>query len=411
MRAGAWRFVGLVLIGVCSRSFAQDVPKDSLSTVGKAGAGLEAFDGIMARVLEKHSVPGATLAIAKDGKLVLAKGYGLADISDNAPMRPETTFVLASVSKSITAATVLKLVEQGKLTLDEPAFARLAELMPPGGRGMDPRLRKITVRMLLNHSGGWDRKISGDPSGFGRRVARALRVRGAVTADDLIRFMMREPLDFDPGTRAAYSNFGYVVLGAIIERVTGERFGEAVHRITLRPMGIGRVRIDPPGREYLAGEAHRYSPETDHPLPGGHPVMTAAAGGWEASAVEMARFLTAMDGSRGEAFLSEAMMKQMLAAPPAPQKPRRNGSYFGLGWDTVRPGAKGFEYGKNGGLPGICTYIEHMPGGVDWVVLFNSRQAKESGETPLLGDTQKAVRRAIEEVKQWPSVDLFSEYR
>src|SRR5262249_15312197 len=148
---------------------------------------------------------------------------------------------LASVSKAITAVTVLKLVERGRLTLDDRVLSILDGLRPPEREQIDPRWRLITVRQCLNHSGGWDRQESGDPNGFGMRVARRLNVEPPVTARQLSRYMLGQPLDFDPGTRAVYSNFGFVLLGEIIERVTGMEYGEAVRQITLEPMHIGQI--------------------------------------------------------------------------------------------------------------------------------------------------------------------------
>src|SRR5262249_53813341 len=155
--------------------------------------------GIMFGLLDRFGVPGAALAIVKDGRLVLAKGYGLANVQEDRSVQPDSLFCLASVSKAITAATILKLIDEKRLGIDEPAFARLSYLMPPRGPA-DPRVSKITVRMLLNPSGGWDRRASGDPSGFSRRIQRAFRIRRPVTADELIRYMLRRTLDFAPGT-------------------------------------------------------------------------------------------------------------------------------------------------------------------------------------------------------------------
>jgi N-acyl-D-amino-acid deacylase len=400
--------------GAISVAPAQDRPgrddfslADEAPTTGRAGPGLEHFDGLMHRTMDRFGVPGAALAIARDGRLVLAKGYGWADVEAREPVLPRSLFALASVSKSITAVTVLKLVEEGKLGLDDRAFELLGHLRPPAGERADPRLRDITVRMLLNHSGGWDRGKSGDPSGWSRRVARKLHVRAPISAVQLTRFMLGQPLDFDPGTEEHYSNFGYVVLGLVIERVTGQSYEEYVQEHTLRPMGIRRMRLDGLPPRYERGEVRRYSPGADHLFPGGHHPMTDAAGGWLASAPDMARFLTALDGGRGKPFLSENMTRAMLAPPPPPLRPRANGSYFGLGWDRVRRTEDRFGYAKNGGLHGVSTWIEHLPGGVDWVLLVNTSVAHR--EVPMMATFEKEVRRAIAEVKEWPEIDLFTQ--
>ena len=133
--------------------------------------------------------------------------------------------------------------------------------------------------------------------------------------------------------------------------------------------------------------------------------MTDAAGGWLGSAPDLVRFLTALDGSRGKPFLSEKMTRTMLAPPPPPLKPRENGSYFGLGWDRVRKTEEGFGYAKNGGLHGVSTWIEHLPGGVDWALLVNTSVAHR--EVPMMATFETEIPRAIAEVKEWPEIDLF----
>jgi len=263
--------------------------------------------------------------------------------------------------------------------------------------------------MLLNHSGGWDRTVSGNPTGFSRRVERALGVRPPVEAPALIRFMLGEPLDFDPGTRQVYSNFGYVLLGRIIEEVTGMSYAEHVQRATLHPMGIRSMRINPV-RGYLPDEARRYNPGEAEPLMPVRPPMANAAGGWLASCVDMARFMTAVDGSRRRPFLSDAMMSEMLAEPRPPLRPRENGTFFGLGWDVVRPTDHGTLYGKDGGLPGVASWIEHLPEGVDFVVLFNAHSAPHHEGPDVVQLARAQITRAIRDVEEWPDGDLFDAF-
>jgi N-acyl-D-amino-acid deacylase len=377
---------------------------------GRAGAGLEPFDAMMFDTLKRYEVPGGALALAKDGRLVLARGYGLADVEKREPVRPDMLFGVASVSKSITAVTVLKLVEEAKLTLDEPVLKALGPLDPPPGKTEDPRWHKITVRMLLNHSGGWNSDKSGDPNGLSDRVAKELNVPLPVNRRQLIRYMLGRPLDFDPGTESHYSNFGFTVLGAVIEHITGEPYGEYVRRQTLVPMGISHARLPGTEREYRPDQAHRYAVKSK-PLPPRHSAIGDPAGGWEFSAVELVEFLCAVDGSRGTCFLSDEMMHQMIAPPKPPLKIRPNGSYFGLGWDTVRPGPHGQSYSKNGGLPGIRSFFGHTADGVDWAVLFNGAETKREGEPSLDSYAARHIQRLIGETKSWPLNDFFGTFK
>jgi len=386
------------------------------SITGRAGPGLESIDHAVVEVMGKQRIPGASLSIARNGKLVFARGYGFADVQTKASVRPESLFGLASVSKAITAVTTLALVDQKRVALDDHVFKILNHLQPPRGERVDPRLHAITLRMCLNHSGGWDRKRSGDPNSFEPRVVRALGVRQPVSDQELARFMMGRPLDFNPGTEAHYSNFGFVLLGLIIEHIAGVPYVEAVEKITLRPLGLGRIRMTPAHPGYLPGEVHRYALEPRRSLEGGNFPMMRAAGGWAAPTVEMTRLLTEISGRRGSGFLSAKMLGEMTAAPPPPlvANPKGTGD-FGLGWDTVIPSVDGPTYQKGGALSGIHTLIEHRPNGLDWALFVNAsvvgnKQGQDNAEPPMWADIQHKVRMSMDAIKAWPDVDYFKEF-
>jgi CubicO group peptidase (beta-lactamase class C family) len=122
----------------------------------------DSFAKIIGPLMTKWGVPGGAVALVKDGKLVMAEGYGLADKDGNIPAAADALFRIASLSKPVTAVAALKLVEAGLLSLDAKAFAILSDLQPPQGATVDPRLADITVRDLLQHSGGWDSTVSFD---------------------------------------------------------------------------------------------------------------------------------------------------------------------------------------------------------------------------------------------------------
>ncbi len=234
----------VTVIGVANIQVQGQTAPGELPVSGEIGPGLEGLDSAVLRVMREHHIPGASLAVARDGALVLARGYGWADRAAREPVRPQTLFALASVSKSITAATILKLADTGRLDLDARAFDFLKGLDPLPGEKPDPRLASITVRQLLIHAGGWDRRKSGDPNGFSERVAAKLGVALPVGPRQLTQYMLGRPLDFDPGTESQYSNFGYILLGLIIEKVTGRTYEESVQTITLNPMKLDRVVLN-----------------------------------------------------------------------------------------------------------------------------------------------------------------------
>src|SRR5262249_18743651 len=199
-----------------------------------------------------------------------------------------------------------------------------------------------------NRSGGWDRGLRGDPVNGEPQICRALRVRPPLSAPQFIAFAMTLPLDFQPGADTKYSNVGYIMLGEIVARVAKQSYQRFVQDNVLKPMGITRVELHRTDGVYLAGEALRYLPGTLIPLPALRMPMVDATGGWSGSVVDMLRFLTNLDGSRGKPVLTEKSRELMLASPPKPLRPRENGTYTGLGWDSVFAEGKSHGYFKDG---------------------------------------------------------------
>src|SRR5208337_3395350 len=130
------------------------------------------------------------------------------------------------------------------------------------------------------------------------------------------------------------------------------------------------------------------------------------AGSWLASVVDLARFLTAVSGTRGKPFLSSAARQQMVAAVPPPLVRRRNGSHVGLGWDSVSEEPRGIQYHKTGSTAGARAYIEHRADGLDWVLLLNS-SGQVQDQPPAAAEIVDQVRQAIDVTRDWPDRNLF----
>ncbi len=408
-------------LGMLGKQVAQDAPtRDESPVSGALLAGLEALDSVVIPLMEAHGIPGAQVAIAAGGQLKVARGYGLADVQAQTPMRPETHMVLASVSKVMTAQTILKLVDQGRVQLSDRVFSWFRQLPLAPGMREDPRINEITIQMCLQHTGGWDRKKSGDPSGWSMRIKRALRIDHPPTPLEMIRYMKGVRLDFNPGSEQAYSNFGFVLLGAVIAAVGGQEYGPFVQQHTLQPMGIQGMRRAGVPPDYLPGEARRYMLPAEHQVPGGNSPMVFAAGGWEANCVDMARLLTAIDGSRtGSPWLSPATLRAMVTPAPGIHSAAPD-HWFGLGWDTVEREStsttapflidgKHYTFAKDGSLSGIQTWIEHLADGVNFVLLFNSSAGHDIQAG--LGIIRPKVVEFIRGVTQWPQGDLFQQFR
>lgn len=415
---GALVTAGAVACGDGANASGTPVEPTPFPITGAPVAGLASFDRIVPDLMRKWGIPGGSLAVVKDGRLVLARGYGYADIETREMVAPDALFRIASVSKPITAVAALQLAEQGRLSLDAKAFALLPELTPPPSASTpDARLQDVTVRQLLTHLGGWDRDQSFDPMFRSTEIAQALGAPAPADVETVIRYMLGRPLDFAPGERYAYSNFGFAVLGRVIERVSGQPYEAYVADQVLRPMGITRMRL---GRSLLrdraAGEVRYYdgSASTTSVFPGGgqvpwpyggfHLEAMDAHGGWIASVVDLARFITAVDGfATRPDLLRPASIDLMTARPPVVW----DGSayHYGAGW-LVRP--QQGNWWHNGSLPGTSSLIVRTGTGLAWAVLFNAR-SMVPGST-FEQEVDPAIWQAVAEVTSWPSHDLFNQY-
>ena len=241
---------------------------------GQEVPGLAGFDRRMAAIMKKWHLPGGQLAIANGKRLVLNRGYGYGDVEQEQLVRPDSLFRIGSVSKTITTIVILTLVDAGHLSLEAKAFRILDHLKPPKGATVDAGFSEITVQDLLQHAGGFDTSKSYVPFvlPWSRMAAGALGVQDPPECETIIRYRMSVPLDFDPGTRTAYSNFGYCVLARIIESTvaakTGKRlsYEDYVRSAVLEPAGISDMRL---GRTRLSERAPgevRYYPEPGRPL-------------------------------------------------------------------------------------------------------------------------------------------------
>jgi N-acyl-D-amino-acid deacylase len=371
---------------------------------GQEPSSLRSFDEAMEAQLRDYGIPGAALAVAKDGRLVHAKGYGLADVDAKTPVEAASLFRIASISKPITAVAILKLAQDGRLDLNAKAFT----LLDMDLEKADPRLVDITVRQLLQHTGGWDREKSGDPMFRPFDIASEIGEPLPPGPIAIIRFMIRRPLDSDPGTKHAYSNFGYCVLGRIIEKITGEPYEVHVRKAVLGPMGITAMRLGKSLLEDRAPGEVRYYPVNGAqarpvfesvkskgvPWPYGGFCLEAmdAHGGWLASAPDLVRFATSIDKVLDTK--SRAIMVERPASLPATP------AYYACGW-MVRPVGQGrMNLWHNGSLPGTSTLLVIRNDGLVWAALFNDRSRGE-------GKIDPALHKAADLVTEWPSGDLF----
>jgi N-acyl-D-amino-acid deacylase len=388
---------------------------EAIPLTGDADPALAPFDDLMTSFLQEHDVPGAALAIGKDGKLIYARGFGYADVDGKEKVLPTSLFRIASISKPITAAAILLLVERGKLRLEDKAFDLLVLPTPPGRR-RDPRLRDVTVRHLLQHTGGWDRAKSFDPMFRPVLIAKELGATPPAGPDEVIRYMLGQPLDFEPGSRYAYSNFGYCVLGRIIETVDGRAYDAFVREEVLKPLGITQTRLGKtlqraPGEVTYRGGKNGpavVGPEIGKMVPAPYGVWYLEAmdshGGWISTAVDLVRFASAFDQPDKSPLLKRGTWEAMFARPDGRPGHDERGkplpAYYGLGW-SVRSKDAGFDAFHAGALDGTGTLLVRGAGGIDWAVLFNTRANSKGQSLTTLIDP--LLHQAAAKVKQWPT--------
>ena len=367
----------------------------------------------MTEFLRTNQVPGAALAVTHKGKLVYTRGFGFADHAKTKKVTPTSLFRIASISKPITSVAIFTLVDQGKIKLED----KLLDVLFPKQKHeyLDVRMKEITIRHLLQHRAGWDRQRSFDPMFALAKIAAEQQVAMPPSKLDIRNFMFKRSLDFDPGSETAYSNFGYMLLGVVIETVSGKTYEEYVQYAVLAPLGISSMtlgRSTPPNRplnevEYFDAARKSVAVVGENigssvPTPDGGFYIEAmdAHGGWIASAEDLARFASAVD-LKGKKILSTASTAAMVRRPQGPKAQSMSPVYYGCGW-SVRvvngEGAKNIWH--TGALPGTSTLLVSRHDDYTWAVLFNTRRNAKGQE--LSGRIDPLVHQAVNKVKKWP---------
>ena len=421
--AGWWtRSAAIVLTAVAAlvapavEAQTSSTPEPNIMQTGQFVPGLESYDRIVAPIMRDHDIPGAAVAVVRDGRLIYARGFGVADRESGAPVQPDSLFRIASLSKPITAVAVLKLVQDGRLELDARVFRDLLagiEPHPPA----DPRMNEITVRDLLRHSGGFDRQRSGDIQWDQKKISQTIRKRPPLDCADVIAYMKRRRLNFSPGERYAYSNFGYCALGRVIEQASGMSYEDYVRREILIPAGAARMRVADP---FLGGRLENEVKYYDYPgakrsksldrkvqerVPwpyNGFLSTMDAHGGWAASVVDLLRFVVAVDGRGGNDVLANETVGLMIDRPDY----GRDVVWYGLGWFIRDIGGGQSNWWHTGSIPGASSLLVRAGNGFSWAVVVNSRPRKWNDFQRAV---DKAMWEALSQVTRWPDHDLFPE--
>lgn len=390
---------------------------------GTTHPALSQIDDVIAEYLRRHHLPGFAVGITRGSRLVYARGHGYADVGKREPVQPASLFRIASVSKPITAIAVIQLVEKGQLDLDAKVFDLLDDA-ETATAFVDERCREITVRHLLQHRGGWDRDVSFDAMFRSVQFAESAGTNPPAGPKEIMLAMSQVPLDFAPGERYAYSNYGYCLLGRVIERVTGQSYGDYVQSAVLQPSGITDMRI---GGSRLAdrhaGEVRYYDPgssrsvfatDLGQPVPAmygaWHLEAMDAHGAWIASVVDLARLAVRCRPDAEQPLLSPESWQAIRERPDGAAGHNADGTdrnpYYGLGFSVVTDATGAQSLTHSGSLPGTNTRLTIRPDGTAIIILSNARTSPTAPR--VVDGLLEQLTPALDAVTNWPDTNLFS---
>jgi CubicO group peptidase (beta-lactamase class C family) len=326
--------------------------------------------------MRKWSITGASVAVSKNGKLIYARGFGYSDTISKEEIQPYYKFRLASISKLVTAVAVMKLIEEGKLSLNDRVFGPDAILNDPYfSDPKDKRVYSITVAHLLSHEGGWTQRY-GDQMFMPLLIADHMGVKPPVDTRTIIRFALDKRLHFTPGSGRAYSNLGYSILGLVIEKVSGMTYEEYCQKAILEPIGVyDMVLAHNLPSQKAPYEVTYYAPSDVVPKPsiygtgelvspsyGGNDIEAlGGAGSWLGTAPDLVRLLLSVDGFE---------TKQDILTPETIRLMTDNQNGMApIGWKTT---INNGTWWRTGSFPGSAGMMKRQSDGISWVVLFNS---------------------------------------
>ncbi|XP_071785771.1 uncharacterized protein [Asterias amurensis] len=406
-------------------------PQPDIDTTEETFPETRDLDQQVLKFLKDNHYAGATLGVAHGDRVVYTQGYGQTD--EGAPMKPTTLQPISSLSKTITAVTVLKLVELGNLHLSDTVFGPdgiLTSFQPASndGRRVDPRLYDITVEHLLHHTAGWSQTTSRlyDPmmnSVYLSRghdvvnIADEMGLNRDLTPSDVISYMMRQPLSRAPGIKYEYSNFGYCVLGRVIETISKDKYVSFVRAQVLKPLGMWRTRIGP-HRLIEAGHNNHVPAvsfaEGNIPLTDGDGLnsntmsynLLDSSLGWWSTTYDLMRFVTGL--TSGMVLNSDSL--KLLTKHPNPPASEHRDTWHGLGVH-VNNNQAWWQQGDSHDNEIMLFHQEsqitksrfgrkHKSDSQSWVVILSDNNRK---------NVQQVFGGMMSSLTEWPSENLLIE--
>jgi CubicO group peptidase (beta-lactamase class C family) len=342
-----WLIWIIGLVASAPTAFAQTTPP----VTGTAVPVYEPLDRVVLDFMKRCDCPAATAAVSYNGKVAYSRGYGFCDAHGKKPTPPDALLRIAGLTEPITAAAVKTLIGEGKLSRETQAF-QLLNLKPLRG-SVDSRIKEITVSELLDNQAGWDPAVF-DPFVRLRDVEKALHISRKPRPVEVVRYMLTQPLQYSPGERKVPANFGYCVLGRVIEKASGKSYGTYLADEIFKPLGVEDVK--------LAHNPPREPREVWYPVKDVPVESMDSFAGLVASAPALCRFLDA----------------------------------FWVNGDARQPGDD-LQWTYYGSLAGSTGLVRQRPDGFNIAILCTVR-----GKTPLSEkdsrDLEKLVDQAIDKV-------------
>ena len=372
---------------------------------------LAGLDRDIRNFMQRWWVKGLQLSVMRHDSLLYSKGYGWADKEKEVRMGPGNILRVASVSKLITAAGIMKLCEQGRLSLDDKVFG-------PGGildddefnaAIKDKNYYRISVEDLLRHEAGLSIR-RGDPMFTTRDLMNIYHLKKAPDSREVVKLAVLRRLAYAPGTSWEYSNFGYLLLSLVIEKVGGAPYEKWMKENILSPAGCTDMHLAHNYyKEKYPNEVRYYMQDNDPPVPefnnsgdsvarcyGGNNIRgLLGAGAWVASTAELARFVASIDGRKEiPDILSRHSVRQMTAFS--------DNHKFSLGWNSTDP-ELGWQ--RTGSLSGTSAFIMYYPDGECWVLVTNTHAWKGPKFSRNLKELVRESRRRYS--AKFPCRNLF----
>ena len=343
---------------------------------------LEGFDRMVRNYLTYWAINGASLSVMRNDSLLFAKGYGIADTDTE--MQPSHILRMASVSKLVTAIGIMVLRDRGQLTLRDKVFGPKGILCDSiyNAAIKDTLYYRITVEDLLRHKGGFSKR-GGDPMFSTRWIMMQNGWTEVPTQEQLMELQLKRRLRFVPGTAQEYSNFGYLALSMVIEKLSGTDYETFIQDNVLRPAGCVDFHIA--GNYYkhkLPNETRYYVQRDDEPAEefnnsgrkvtrcyGGNNVTgLSGAGAWAASTPELALLVASIDGKPEVPDIISRESVDLMTE-------YFDESTYSLGWNDTKDG----YWTRTGTFAGTSALIKYFPDGECWIFISNTSTYKGPG--------------------------------